>query len=134
MFWGMYTRLVIPLQQRPLREGKSLYAGRVPLRAKMLFEIPIHVRAPEELLDDAHLYDRGFWKQVEHPELGRSFVYPGEATIYNGSPWRISCLIGWDAAMGVLVRRGELRPAGHGRVVRACGKSYGPGMDVGRER
>jgi len=48
------------------------------------------VRAPEALLDDAHLHDRGFWKQVEHPELGRSFVYPGEAAIYNGSPWRIS--------------------------------------------
>jgi crotonobetainyl-CoA:carnitine CoA-transferase CaiB-like acyl-CoA transferase len=48
------------------------------------------VRAPEQLLDDAHLLDRGFWKQVEHPELGRSFTYPGEAAIYNGSPWRIS--------------------------------------------
>jgi len=48
------------------------------------------VRAPEALLDDAHLHDRGFWKQVEHKELGRSFVYPGEAAIYNGSPWRIS--------------------------------------------
>jgi benzylsuccinate CoA-transferase BbsE subunit len=48
------------------------------------------VRAPEELLDDAHLHDRGFWKRVEHPELGRSFIYPGEAAIYNGSPWHIS--------------------------------------------
>jgi len=48
------------------------------------------VRAPEALVDDAHLHDRGFWKEVEHPELGRSFVYPGEAAIYNGSPWRIS--------------------------------------------
>ncbi len=48
------------------------------------------VRAPEQLLDDVHLHDRGFWKEVEHPELGRSFVYPGEAAIYNGSPWRIS--------------------------------------------
>jgi crotonobetainyl-CoA:carnitine CoA-transferase CaiB-like acyl-CoA transferase len=48
------------------------------------------VRPPEALLDDAHLHDRGFWKQVEHPDLGRSFVYPGEAAIYNGSPWRIS--------------------------------------------
>ena len=48
------------------------------------------VRAPEALLDDAHLHDRGFWKEVEHPELGRSFVYPGEAAIYNGSQWRIS--------------------------------------------
>jgi crotonobetainyl-CoA:carnitine CoA-transferase CaiB-like acyl-CoA transferase len=48
------------------------------------------VRAPEALLDDLHLHDRGFWKDVEHPELGRSFVYPGEAAIYNGSPWRLS--------------------------------------------
>jgi crotonobetainyl-CoA:carnitine CoA-transferase CaiB-like acyl-CoA transferase len=42
------------------------------------------------LLDDAHLSDRGFWKQVAHPELGRSVTYPGEAAIYGGSPWRIS--------------------------------------------
>jgi crotonobetainyl-CoA:carnitine CoA-transferase CaiB-like acyl-CoA transferase len=48
------------------------------------------VRAPEQLLDDPHLADRGFWKQVEHPELSRSFVYPGEAAIYHGSPWRIA--------------------------------------------
>jgi crotonobetainyl-CoA:carnitine CoA-transferase CaiB-like acyl-CoA transferase len=48
------------------------------------------VRAPEALLDDPHLQDREFWKHVEHPELDRSFVYPGEAAIYNGSPWRIS--------------------------------------------
>jgi crotonobetainyl-CoA:carnitine CoA-transferase CaiB-like acyl-CoA transferase len=48
------------------------------------------VRAPEALLDDAHLHDRGFWKQVEHEELGRSFIYPGEAAIYGDSPWRIS--------------------------------------------
>ena len=48
------------------------------------------VRAPEDLLGDAHLHDRGFWKEVRHPELGRSFVYPGEPAIYNGSPWAIS--------------------------------------------
>ena len=48
------------------------------------------MRAPEALIDDPHLHDRGFWKKVAHPELGRSFVYPGEAAIYNGSPWRIS--------------------------------------------
>jgi crotonobetainyl-CoA:carnitine CoA-transferase CaiB-like acyl-CoA transferase len=48
------------------------------------------VRPPEALLDDPHLHDRDFWKHVEHPELGRDFVYPGEPAIYNGSPWRIS--------------------------------------------
>lgn len=48
------------------------------------------VRSPEDLLDDQHLIDRGFWVDVEHPELGRSFIYPGGGAIYNGSPWRIS--------------------------------------------
>jgi benzylsuccinate CoA-transferase BbsE subunit len=48
------------------------------------------VRTPEALFEDGHLKDRGFWKEVEHPELGKSFTYPGEAAIYNGSPWRIS--------------------------------------------
>jgi crotonobetainyl-CoA:carnitine CoA-transferase CaiB-like acyl-CoA transferase len=48
------------------------------------------VRAAEELLDDPHLHDREFWKHVEHPELGRSFVYPGEAAIFSDSPWRIA--------------------------------------------
>ena len=42
------------------------------------------VRAPEQLLDDAHLR-RGFWKG-QRPELGHSFVYPGEAASYNSSP------------------------------------------------
>jgi crotonobetainyl-CoA:carnitine CoA-transferase CaiB-like acyl-CoA transferase len=36
------------------------------------------------------LRDRGFFTEVEHPELGRRFIYPGGAAIYNGSPWRIS--------------------------------------------
>jgi crotonobetainyl-CoA:carnitine CoA-transferase CaiB-like acyl-CoA transferase len=48
------------------------------------------VRAPEQLLDDPHLHDRGFWKTVEHPELGRSFTYPGEPAIYSLTPWHIS--------------------------------------------
>jgi benzylsuccinate CoA-transferase BbsE subunit len=47
------------------------------------------VRAAEELLDDEHLADRAFWKTVSHPELERSFTYPGEAAIYSDSPWQI---------------------------------------------
>ena len=48
------------------------------------------IRAPEQLLDDPHLSDRGFWKEVWHPEIGRSVTYPGEAAIYAASPWRIT--------------------------------------------
>ena len=47
------------------------------------------VRPAEALLEDEHLRDREFWKEVEHPELGRSFTYPGEAAIYHDSPWHI---------------------------------------------
>ena len=48
------------------------------------------IRAPDELVDEGHLNDRGFWVEGPHPELDRSFKYPGPAGIYNGSPWRIS--------------------------------------------
>ncbi len=82
------------------------------------------VRAPEALLDDAHLGDRGFWKQVEHEELGRSFIYPGEAAIYNGSPWAISRrapLIGEHNAeiyCGELgLSRGEISVLAESRVI-----------------
>jgi benzylsuccinate CoA-transferase BbsE subunit len=48
------------------------------------------IRNPDSLIDDGHLEDRGFWTAVEHPELDRTFTYPGPAGIYNGSLWQIS--------------------------------------------
>src|SRR5919199_1708349 len=48
------------------------------------------VRSMDEIIHDPHLHDRGFFTAVEHPELGRQFIYPGGAAIYNASPWRIS--------------------------------------------
>ena len=48
------------------------------------------VRTMDDLIEDPHLQDRGFLVEVEHPELDRSFTYPGAAAIYNGSPWNIS--------------------------------------------
>ena len=43
------------------------------------------IRTVEEIVDDPHLEDWGFYVEVEHPELGRSFIYPGPAAIYNDS-------------------------------------------------
>ena len=48
------------------------------------------IRTMDEILDDEHLRDRGFFVEVEHPEIGRSFTYPGSAAIFSDSPWRIS--------------------------------------------
>ena len=48
------------------------------------------VRTLDDIIGDPHLQERGFFVEVEHPELDQSFVYPGPAAIYNGSPWRIS--------------------------------------------
>ena len=48
------------------------------------------VRSVDELIDDPQLASRGFYIEVEHPELGRALTYPGPGPIYNGSPWGIS--------------------------------------------
>jgi crotonobetainyl-CoA:carnitine CoA-transferase CaiB-like acyl-CoA transferase len=48
------------------------------------------IRSMDEIIDDQHLQDRSFFVEVSHPELGRSFIYPGPAAMYSQSPWRIS--------------------------------------------
>ncbi len=48
------------------------------------------IRSMDEILDDEHLQDRSFFVQVDHPEQGRSYTYPGPAAIYGDAPWRIS--------------------------------------------
>lgn len=47
------------------------------------------VRKPEALFDDEQLVARGYFVEVKHPELGRSFRYPGAPYLMNGSPWRV---------------------------------------------
>jgi benzylsuccinate CoA-transferase BbsE subunit len=47
------------------------------------------VRKPEALFDDEQLAARGYFVEVNHPELGRSFRYPGAPYLFNGSPWRV---------------------------------------------
>ena len=47
------------------------------------------INAPEEALEDAHMAARGFPTLVEHPEVGRSFRYPGAPYRFTGTPWRI---------------------------------------------
>ncbi|MCL0044201.1 CoA transferase [Dehalococcoidia bacterium] len=48
------------------------------------------VRSPDETLGDPHLWDRGFFVEVEHPELDDKFVYPGAPYIFSGTPWKIT--------------------------------------------
>jgi crotonobetainyl-CoA:carnitine CoA-transferase CaiB-like acyl-CoA transferase len=48
------------------------------------------VRPPERLVDDPQLKERGFFSEVTHPELGRSFQYSGGPFFFTKTPWRIS--------------------------------------------
>ena len=48
------------------------------------------INSPEDVLDDPHFKARGFPVEVEHPELGASFVYPGAPYKFAESPWRVS--------------------------------------------
>ncbi|MDE2697097.1 MAG: CoA transferase [Chloroflexota bacterium] len=53
------------------------------------FQVGI-IYAPEDVIEDPHFIARGFRTEVEHPELGRSFVYPGAPYAFQGSPWAIT--------------------------------------------
>ena len=47
------------------------------------------VRQPEALFDDDQLAARGYFVEVQHPELNRVVSYPGAPYLFNGSPWRV---------------------------------------------
>lgn len=42
---------------------------------KGIMLLPVYT--PRELLEYSQLQERGFWENVEHPELGRTITYPG---------------------------------------------------------
>ena len=74
------------------------------------------VRAPDELLDDEHFRERGFFIDVEHPELGQTFTYPGAAAVFTATPqqiYRRAPLVGEDTAqvLGAAKLRKELAAA-----------------------
>jgi benzylsuccinate CoA-transferase BbsE subunit len=48
------------------------------------------LRPPEALVDDPQLKARGFFPTVKHPELGKTFQYPGGPFFFTKTPWRIS--------------------------------------------
>lgn len=76
------------------REAMNLLAAKLP--AYEFFEgsqqrgLPTGIiYSPEEVLHDPHFEARGFPTAVLHPELGRSFRYPGAPYRFHATPWRI---------------------------------------------
>jgi crotonobetainyl-CoA:carnitine CoA-transferase CaiB-like acyl-CoA transferase len=48
------------------------------------------IMTPDEVIEDRHIRERGFEVEVDHPELGASFIYPGAPYQLPASPWEIS--------------------------------------------
>lgn len=76
------------------RQGQNFIASRLPayefFTGSQKRGLPVGViYSPEEVMEDPHFRARGFAVEVEHPELGRSFTYPGAPYVFHGSPWRI---------------------------------------------
>lgn len=46
------------------------------------------IYTPGEAMADPHFVARGFPVEVEHPELGRSFTYPGAPYRFTETPWQ----------------------------------------------
>ena len=70
----------------------ELYQGALRKRI-MLY--PVHTI--KEVVEDAHLEARGFWTDVEHPELDTNITYPGAFVKLSNNPlriWRRAPLIG----------------------------------------
>ena len=77
------------------RAAMNLLAARLPAydffagAQERGFQVGI-IYPPEEVIADPHFVARGFPTEVEHPELDRSFTYPGAPWRFLESPWAIS--------------------------------------------
>lgn len=47
------------------------------------------VNSAKDLRENEQLAARGWWKEVEHPELGRTITYPGAPYRHSATPWAI---------------------------------------------
>jgi crotonobetainyl-CoA:carnitine CoA-transferase CaiB-like acyl-CoA transferase len=47
------------------------------------------IYSPDEAMQDPHVVARGFPVEVDHPDLGRSFIYPGAPYRFATTPWEI---------------------------------------------
>lgn len=48
------------------------------------------IYTPGEAIADPHFVERGFPVEIEHPELDRTFVYPGAPYRFTTTPWSAS--------------------------------------------
>ena len=64
--------------------AKELYHSAQRL---MLLCTPVQTVA--DLLEDDQLHDRGYFVDVEHPELNRTFTYPGAPYKLSVTPWQL---------------------------------------------
>jgi benzylsuccinate CoA-transferase BbsE subunit len=74
-----------------LDEWVKDYSRDELLERAQLLRLPYaSLRNPEDLFDDEQLLARGYFHEVQHPELGRTFRYPGAPYLFTGSPWRVT--------------------------------------------
>ena len=60
------------------------------------------IYTPGEAMADPHFVARGFPAEIEHPELGRTFTYPGAPYRFTATPWH--------ATPRPAARRAPIRP------------------------
>ncbi len=57
-------------------------------REKQVFAVP--TGTPKDVVESPQTAARGFMRDVEHPEMGRSIRYPGPPYRLPESPWNIA--------------------------------------------
>lgn len=55
-------------------------------RAKSRGMMFYSVATPKDIVEDEHLAVKGFWRELEHPELGAAIQYPGDMALLSETP------------------------------------------------
>ena len=80
--WGHMERLMVKFFQAHTKE--ELYSEALRLNI-MIYP----VSTPEDIAENKQLEARGYWLQLEHPELGETLTYPGAAIKASLTPMQL---------------------------------------------
>ena len=93
--WRTYNRATIPQENMARMEDALALFLKTKTKAELFKEaidkeiLLIPVNDVKDVAESPQLATRGFFKQVEHPELGDSITYPGSPVQISESPYRI---------------------------------------------
>lgn len=90
--WRTVTQEEVDRMEEPTVEFFKNHTKAEILEGALKYKAMVYpVSTSADILANLQLEGRGFWEEIDHPELGETITYPGSFGIFSEAPSSISC-------------------------------------------